>query len=394
MSDMAPLPASTDTGISQNQGNGQNTIQGNSIAGSVKSALGLSNKPVTDEAESSEATFVDFLQGILQPQTTAAETTPLVNSGNALPLPGQLPTQAASSGQPLQALTDAADLLPGQVATDEALLTAVHSAVAQSSPLSAESISKSIAVSLNSPAGLKAESTAAANRLPAAAATTNTSAVDMTDLQIESLPQLRPSSASAVPLMELTASRQGMDATLPTGTTMSDSISASLLRSPLPHTSMSTESAFQLSTPTITENFGRPDWNQGLGRQIMWMVNQNMQSAEIRLNPAHLGPIEVRIEMDDEKVNVAFSSRHAAVREAVEMALPRLREMFESSGISLADANISQHTFAEQREQQLREEGINNMHMGSSHVTEDGSPQPDTDTRQTRNASSMIDYYI
>jgi flagellar hook-length control protein FliK len=124
------------------------------------------------------------------------------------------------------------------------------------------------------------------------------------------------------------------------------------------------------------------------------MVNQNMQSAEIRLNPAHLGPIEVRIEMDDEKVNVAFSSRHAAVREAVEMALPRLREMFESSGISLADANISQHTFAEQREQQLREEGINNMHMGSSHVTEDGSPQPDTDTRQTRNASSMIDYYI
>ncbi len=332
MSDMAPLPASTDTGISQNQGNGQNngqnTIQGNSIAGSVKSALGLSNKPVTDEAESSEATFVDFLQGVLQPQTTDAETTSFVNSGNALPLPGQLPGQAASSGQPLQALTDAADsqrlpaagLLPGQVATDEALLTAVHSAVTQSSPLSAESISKSIAVSLNSPAGLKAESTAAANRLPAAAATTNTSAVDMTDLQIESLPQLRPSSASAVPLMELTASRQGVDATLPTGTTMSDSISASLLRSPLPQTSMSTESAFQVSTPTITETFGRPDWNQGLGRQIMWMVNQNMQSAEIRLNPAHLGPIEVRIEMDDEKVNVAFSSRHAAVREAVEMA--------------------------------------------------------------------------
>ncbi|MGB5395661.1 MAG: flagellar hook-length control protein FliK, partial [Gammaproteobacteria bacterium] len=308
MSDMAPLPASTDTGISQNQGNGQNTIQGNSIAGSVKSALGLSNKPVTDEAESSEASFVDFLQGILQPQTTAAETSIFVNSGNALPLPGQLPTQAASSGQPLQALTDAADsqllpaagLLPGQIATDEAMLTAAHSAAIQSaSPLSAESISKSIAVSLNAPAGLKAESTAAANRLPVDATITNALAGETSDLQIESLPQLRSSSASAVPLMELSAGRQGMDTTLPASTTLSDSISASLLRSPLPQSSMITESTFQLSTPTITENFGRPDWNQGLGRQIMWMVNQNMQSAEIRLNPAHLGPIEVRIEMDN-----------------------------------------------------------------------------------------------
>ena len=49
-------------------------------------------------------------------------------------------------------------------------------------------------------------------------------------------------------------------------------------------------------------------------------------------------------------MNVAFTSRHAVVREAMEQAMPRLREMLDSNGLSLAESNVSDQSFAEQRE--------------------------------------------
>ncbi len=144
--------------------------------------------------------------------------------------------------------------------------------------------------------------------------------------------------------------------------------------------------------PGIAEAFGRPGWSQAMGKQILMMVNQNISSAEIRLNPAHLGPIEVLIDMSEEQVSVSMSSRHAVVRDAMEQALPRLREMLEQNGFSLADADISEHAFAEQREQNA--DGKNNAASVSSieqAVNADGSQQA---MKQAAISTSMVDYYI
>ena len=399
MTQMASLPnvsATPDTGA----------IGGNSVAGSVKSALGVANKSLSGEIEHSEAAFVDYLQGLLQPATAGVDTAGAIEGGNALPLTEQITGQAAVYGQPLQTqLTPAGDhklpvsaatkltpdnLLGESAANDKLLLQSEAGRTPAS--LSAEMISKSVAASMNPSTAVKTET--ASTRLPAASLA-NSPMLESIDLQTAGLSQLRTSTANAAAMLEMSAGRQVLEVSVPSTTTpVTDNINASLLRSPLPQTGMSTDTAFQPATPTLTESFGRPEWNQGLGRQIMWMVNQNMQSAEIRLNPAHLGPIEVRIEMDDEQVNVAFSSRHAAVREAVEMALPRLREMFESSGISLADANISQHSFAEQRENQLREDASNNIRVHAGGTTEEGAEPAEENMTQLASSNSMIDYYI
>ena len=142
----------------------------------------------------------------------------------------------------------------------------------------------------------------------------------------------------------------------------------------------------------IVETFARPGWSQGMGKQILWMVNQNIGSAEIRLNPAHLGPIEVLIDMSEDQVNVSLSSRHAIVREAMEMALPKLREMFESNGLNLADTDISKHSFAEQREQKTANDnrsisGDNVDQTTMSEITEQA-------IKQIPISTGMVDYYI
>ena len=142
----------------------------------------------------------------------------------------------------------------------------------------------------------------------------------------------------------------------------------------------------------IAEPFGRPAWAQGMGKQILWMANQNISSAEIRLNPAHLGPIEVRLDISDDQINVALSSRHANVREAMEMALPKLREMFDNNGLSLADTDISQQSFAEQREQNTAkgQGNIINNNVGHS----DFINQDEIVINQSQLSTSMVDYYI
>ncbi len=90
-------------------------------------------------------------------------------------------------------------------------------------------------------------------------------------------------------------------------------------------------------------------WGQDLGSRVLWMVNQHHQEADIRLNPPHLGPLEVRVAMQHDQASVTFASAHGAVREAIEAAVPRLRELLGQNGVQLAQVNITQQSFSEQR---------------------------------------------
>ncbi len=160
----------------------------------------------------------------------------------------------------------------------------------------------------------------------------------------------------------------------------------------------SLQNASSVFQTVIAETPGQPEWNQSMSKQVVWMANQNIRSAEVRLNPANLGTIEVRIEMEDEQVNVAFSSRNIGVRDAVEMALPRLREMMEEQGLNLGDADISQDSFFTQQDESFSQQpdsGVNHMadsdQLSDAHATE-------MQTTAMRSSDllveTVVDYYI
>ena len=92
-------------------------------------------------------------------------------------------------------------------------------------------------------------------------------------------------------------------------------------------------------------------WGEAVGNRLMMMVNGKVQSANIHLNPAELGPIEIRVNIDhDNKATVHFVSNNPVVRDAIEDAFPRLKEMFTQNGISLTDANVSQQSSQQSRQ--------------------------------------------
>ena len=70
------------------------------------------------------------------------------------------------------------------------------------------------------------------------------------------------------------------------------------------------------------------------------MSESGNHTASLKLSPEHLGPLEINITVRDDKASVWFGAAHADTRAAIENALPRLREMFEAQGLSLADAGV------------------------------------------------------
>ncbi|HEX3853506.1 MAG TPA: flagellar hook-length control protein FliK [Polyangiaceae bacterium] len=110
---------------------------------------------------------------------------------------------------------------------------------------------------------------------------------------------------------------------------------------------MGVSSHFQTATDPgnkIGSQVGTAAFNDEVGGKITWMANQGVQSASLQLTPDHLGPIDVRISVQDGSASVAFNAAHADTRAALEQALPRLREMFATQGMSLSDASVSQQS--------------------------------------------------
>ncbi|TFW32088.1 flagellar hook-length control protein FliK [Massilia horti] len=85
---------------------------------------------------------------------------------------------------------------------------------------------------------------------------------------------------------------------------------------------------------------GSAAWDQQVGQKIVWMVAGEEQSASLTLNPPDLGPLKVVLSVTNDQASVAFSANQLEVRQALENALPRLREMMSESGIALGNATV------------------------------------------------------
>ncbi len=86
---------------------------------------------------------------------------------------------------------------------------------------------------------------------------------------------------------------------------------------------------------------GTPAWDNQVAQKIVWMVGGAEQTASLTLNPPDLGPMQVVLSVTNEMANITFSSGQAEVRQALEDAMPKLREMMSENGIALGNATVN-----------------------------------------------------
>ena len=106
----------------------------------------------------------------------------------------------------------------------------------------------------------------------------------------------------------------------------------------------------QLPALPVAPRVGSVEWGGAVGEKVLWMANQNHQVAELHLNPPNLGPLEVRLTISNDQASALFVSHHSAVREAIETALPRLREMLADNGIMLGNASVGSESLSQQQQ--------------------------------------------
>lgn len=145
----------------------------------------------------------------------------------------------------------------------------------------------------------------------------------------------------------------------------------------------------QATTDLVRTPVTDPAWGDRIGQRVVMMAGNQVQQAEIRLTPAELGPVRVQIAVEDGATNITFQAQHAVTREAIEAAMPRLREMLADSGLSLGQANVGGDSVAEgQRE---RREAANSAPSGeaTAELADEAEPQ----RQKTVSADGLIDTF-
>ena len=140
-----------------------------------------------------------------------------------------------------------------------------------------------------------------------------------------------------------------------------------------------------------------PAFGQEFSQKIVWMAGQDKQTAQLSLNPPQLGPVEISLKITGDQATAVFASPHAEVREAIEAALPRLREMMSSAGLELGQANVSSQSFQQQQQQQAQQSQGGNARAGSPGGILDDSPNGAASTSGTqaiRQGNGLVDTFV
>ena len=145
----------------------------------------------------------------------------------------------------------------------------------------------------------------------------------------------------------------------------------------------------------IGPRVGTKAWDQAIGQKIVWMVAGGEQSAQLTLNPPDLGPVQVVLSISDSQVDASFVSSHLDVREAIEAAAPKLREMMDSAGISLSGFSVSAQSTPSGSSFNSEGSSRNNATLRASTSSNQETPvSTTTSARPSSNPQGLVDTFV
>jgi flagellar hook-length control protein FliK len=147
----------------------------------------------------------------------------------------------------------------------------------------------------------------------------------------------------------------------------------------------STDSA-QTPTFKVAAGVDTAQFSQGVADRVSLMMDGNLTSAKLQVNPPALGPIEVRIALQGGHAQVSFLSHSAVTRDALESSSEKLREMLNSQGFSQVSVDISQRSFQERSPP-------SQAYESSPSISADAPVLSQAPQSISRSASGLLDAY-
>lgn len=150
------------------------------------------------------------------------------------------------------------------------------------------------------------------------------------------------------------------------------------------------------SLASVNYPLRHPQWGNAVAKRVVFMATHQLQMAQITLNPEKLGPIQIRLQMDREQlVAVSMSAHHGATREALEQAIPKLKEMLEQAGIEYADVQVDdQSDFGEGLSDAQTQSSGAKLSAQSLNQNESDGEQVDQKPLKVAELNNMVDFYV
>lgn len=147
----------------------------------------------------------------------------------------------------------------------------------------------------------------------------------------------------------------------------------------------------------IPARVGSQAWDNQVSQRIVYMVGKE-QAATLTLNPPDLGPVQIVLNVSNDQASVAFSAEQLEVRQALENALPRLREMMSESGIALNNATVDAGARQQQDDQRRASGGTGaNGNLAGTGAGNEGEAAVNEVAPRTRTAGlgerGMVDLF-
>ncbi|QDD88934.1 flagellar hook-length control protein FliK [Pseudomonas oryzihabitans] len=242
---------------------------------------------------------------------------------------------------------------------------------------------------------------------PQAQGEANKAATTANNLAANQLNALLPGQPAAVPGADQAATAAALAATLDQGNAGKD---AAIPSKPEAFADKLTALSQSLSTPAQTArpvtatvpgqalNPQAGNFSEAVVDKVMWMSSQNLKTADIQMEPAQLGKLEVRIDMTQDQTQVTFTSPHADVREALDNGSQRLRELFAQQGMNLSNVNVSDQSSGQAWQQSQQGAQNDGSRRGRGGASSGGEEEPVASVAETRGtatlgARSLVDYY-
>ena len=145
--------------------------------------------------------------------------------------------------------------------------------------------------------------------------------------------------------------------------------------------------------PALLNPAAQARWSDEFVGRFSFMLRDGVNEASLQLDPPELGRLDIRIATDRDQAVVLFNVQNSAARDALEAALPRLRDMFEQNGMQLAHSEVTDNS------QSGREHSTARDHLVALNaVSAEEQNVADSDASGDLSAlglsDSLIDYYI
>jgi len=131
-----------------------------------------------------------------------------------------------------------------------------------------------------------------------------------------------------------------------------------------------------------------------LNEKIAIMAGKELQTATIRLDPAELGSMNIKLVVQNDQINVTIQAQNNQSRDLLEQQMPRLREMLQQQGMTLGDTQVQADSGQQQSGfQQSRQENGQKNSNNEANYTIDSQTEAPVTTPYWQDSAKGVDFY-